>query len=335
MGMTGMTGITTITPTARLSRPSLLKTITLLWYTEAHSPQNQRTRAHRAPPVSGALFVVTPMKILAQRLSIAQWLEYVASYDFGPLTPSRLVLHHTYRPDEKMWAGITSIRGMQRFYENKGWTAGPHLYAAPDGIWLFTPMSEVGIHAGTGNGGVRAGWYSIGLEMVGFFDRARPTGVVWEESLAVMGSLSQRLGIVPRQLISFHRDYTGEKSCPGWAVTKDWVWREVEGWLTAHQTPAPPPPLRWFEIVAGPANVRQGPSTAFPRAAQLQVGETFGVDAVVTGERYRGVSEWAHLADQRGFVWSGLLAESTGATLGTARTVTVRRMPPGDGEGLG
>ena len=184
---------------------------------------------------------VPPM--IGRRLSIPEWLSYVASYDFGPIAPSRLVLHHTFVPTVEQWAGLRSMQGMQRFYGGKGWTAAPHVYAAPDGIWLFTPMKDVGIHAGTGNSGVSNGkfWYSIGLEMVGNYDGVRPGGAVWENAKAVIGGLSKRLGIVPRALISFHRDYTNQKSCPGWAVTKDWVIGEIDAWL-ANRTPPPPPP---------------------------------------------------------------------------------------------
>lgn len=174
-------------------------------------------------------------------LTIAEWREYVASYDFGELKPTRLVLHHTYRPDETSWRGLTTMRGIQKFYAGKGWTAGPHIFAAPDGIWLATPMSQIGIHAGAGNGSLAKGWYSIGLEMVGYFDKVLPSGKVWEHSLAVMGELSRRLNIPPRQLISFHRDYTNQKSCPGWTVTKEWVWSQVEAYLNNSTPPTIPP----------------------------------------------------------------------------------------------
>ncbi len=176
-------------------------------------------------------------------LSITEWAKYIAAYDFGPIAPSRLVLHHTFIPTVAQWAGLRSMQGMQRFYAGKGWTAAPHIFVGPDAIWLATPLRNVGIHAGTGNSGTINGkfWYSIGLEMVGAYDQARPGGAVWENAKAVIGGISRRLGIAPRQLISFHRDYTNQKSCPGWAVTKDWVAGEVEAWL-ANRTPPPPPP---------------------------------------------------------------------------------------------
>lgn len=182
--------------------------------------------------------------MIGRRLSIPEWLDYVASYDFGSIPPTRLVLHHTYIPNEQQWKGLPSMQGMQSYYRGKGWSSAPHVYVGPDGIWLFTPLREVGIHAGRGNSGTTNGkfWYSIGLEMVGYFDKVRPGGAVWEGSKAVMGGLSRRLGIAPEQLISFHRDYTSQKSCPGWAVTKDWVFAEVNAWLRGQAPPPPPPP---------------------------------------------------------------------------------------------
>jgi N-acetyl-anhydromuramyl-L-alanine amidase AmpD len=180
--------------------------------------------------------------MLGRCLDAAAWQEYVATYDFGPLAPSRVVLHHTWRPTVAQWAGVRTMRGMQRFYASKGWDAGPHLFIATDGIWLFTPMADIGIHAGRGNGSLRAGWYSIGVEMVGNYDESPPDGVIWELTRLVLGSLSQRLDIAPRALISFHRDYS-PKSCPGRAVGKEWVIAEVEAWLARRAAPPAPPPV--------------------------------------------------------------------------------------------
>jgi hypothetical protein len=178
-----------------------------------------------------------------EKLSIAEWYEYVASYNFGSIPPSRVVLHHTWKPTVAQWRGLASMKGMQTFYAGKGWTAAPHIYVGPDGIWLATPMSDVGIHAGSGNSGNWNGkWsYSIGLEMVGNYDSKRPDGAVWEGSKAVMAGLAKRLNIAPRSLIYFHRDFS-KKSCPGWAVTKEWVWGEVEAAMNNESPPAPPPP---------------------------------------------------------------------------------------------
>jgi hypothetical protein len=189
-------------------------------------------------PASG----MPPM--IGKMLSIAEWLDYVASYDFGTIPPTRVVLHHTYIPNEQQWRGLASMQGMQTYYRGLGWSSAPHIYVGPDGIWLFTPMRDVGIHAGRGNSGTQNGrfWYSIGVEMVGYFDKVRPAGAVWEGTKAVLGGLSRRLNTTPDKLISFHRDYTNEKSCPGWAVTKPWVFGEVNAWLNNQAAPPAPPP---------------------------------------------------------------------------------------------
>jgi hypothetical protein len=219
-----------------------------------------------------------------RRLSVAEWDAYVAGYDFGPLPPSRLVLHHTVVPTEAQWAGLATMRGMQRYYAGLGWSAGPHLYAGPDGIWLATPLYDIGIHAGAGNGSVRQGWYSIGLEMVGNFDRERPAGAVWANALAVMAGLSRRLDIPPRQLISFHRDYTNQKSCPGWAVAQGWVWGAVEAAL------APAPAAAYDELspIMGAAQL----SAAQAAAAVHRRGSVYtAYDLQVITELY-----WAYAA---------------------------------------
>lgn len=181
--------------------------------------------------------------MIGKMLSIHEWLSYVAEYQFGSLMPTKVVLHHTWRPTVAQWRGLASMRGMQTYYGQKGWTSAPHIYVGPDGIWLFTPLREIGIHANMGNGSRAAGWYSIGVEMVGDYDHVRPSGAIWEATKAVIGGLSRKLAIAPQQLIAFHREYTTTKSCPGWAVTKEWVISEVNAWLTAQTAQTPDAPI--------------------------------------------------------------------------------------------
>lgn len=172
-----------------------------------------------------------------ERLTSEEWLSYVGDYSFGTIPPTRLVLHHTWKPTVEEWRGLGSMEGMQTYYKGLGWSAGPHLYSAPDGIWLATPLKDVGIHANTGNGSIQNKWYSIGIEMVGNYDKVQPSGAVWEQTVAILGSLLRKLTL-PVSKIDFHRDYNKQKSCPGWAVTKPWVYEEVTRWLVAHPSPS-------------------------------------------------------------------------------------------------
>lgn len=173
--------------------------------------------------------------MIGRRLTISEWEQYIATYQFGRVAPDRIVLHHTYIPNESTWRGDVSMRGMQTYYREKGWGSAPHIYTAPDGIWLFTPLDSVGVHAGTGNASYwhgRLSWYSIGVEMVGNFDRKLPAGSVWENTVSVLAALCARMGKEPEAAISFHRDYS-RKTCPGSAVTKYWVHQETEKRLAA------------------------------------------------------------------------------------------------------
>jgi hypothetical protein len=127
---------------------------------------------------------------------------------------------------------------MQRFYAGKGWSSGPHIFTAPDGIWLATPLSRIGIHAGTNNGSLAQGWYSIGLEMVGYFDGRLPSGSVWEHTKAVIRGIAARVGKSIPELLAFHRD-TSDKSCPGNRVTRAWVLGELATPMEPPMSPAP------------------------------------------------------------------------------------------------
>lgn len=203
--------------------------------------------------------------LIGRCLDIPAWLEYVESYDFGPIAPRILTLHHTWKPTIQQWRGLASMRSMQQSYAAKGWSAAPHIYVAPDGIWLFTPMKDIGVHAGTLNGSVKQGWYSIGIEMVGDYDQVRPSGIIWEQTKAVLGGLTRRLGTPFAQLLTFHRD-ASEKSCPGHAVTKDWVISEVAGWLHAEEPPVRTLYTEDSPILGQPQASMEQPSRPFSAA---------------------------------------------------------------------
>ena len=160
------------------------------------------------------------MKIIGKKLSLAEFDDYVNKKDFGKLPPTFLVVHHTWKPKKNEWNGATTIAALKKYYEGLGWNAGPHLFVAEDGIWLFTDMYEVGIHAGAGNGTEKTG-YSIGIEVVGDYDNEVWSGKTKENALGVIKVLQEKLKIKDNG-IHFHREYSA-KSCPGNAITMDWL----------------------------------------------------------------------------------------------------------------
>lgn len=140
--------------------------------------------------------------------------EFAAHVDTLSRTrPASVWLHHTWRPTLADWRGQRTMDAMQRYYEGLGWDRGPHLFIAPDGIWQMTPLEEDGIHVAGHNAG------TIGVEMVGNYDEAPPSGRVKDLVLFVLRLLFGRWGLDPSRDLHFHRE-ASHKTCPGRAVDK-------------------------------------------------------------------------------------------------------------------
>lgn len=157
--------------------------------------------------------------IINRCLTLREFEDYVAAYNFGTEPANKLVLHHTWRPTKEGWARTRTMEGVKKYYEGKGWTAGPHLFVAEDGIWLFSPMRKDGIHAGELN------HRSIGIEVVGDYDGEPWSGQTKENALGVIRVLMKHLDIDAAHLF-FHSDVS-PKSCPGKVITREWLFQEL------------------------------------------------------------------------------------------------------------
>lgn len=132
----------------------------------------------------------------------------------------KIVLHHTWDTVEQWKRGKVSCNFYKKMYEEKGWLSGPHLFIAPEGIWLFTDIAMQGTHANDGNKG------SVGIEMVGRYDKKVPSGKIWKNTKSILEVLLNKFNLKPRD-IRFHREYNHNKSCPGKFITKKWVRSEI------------------------------------------------------------------------------------------------------------
>ncbi len=174
-----------------------------------------------------------PMEIDGRVMTPKEFVEYVEGLNFSPL-PSRVFLHHTWKPTRDDWRGRDSIMAMKAYYErqiwqdsdgqlHEGWTAGPHLFIADDGIWLFSDLRYDGVGVYGHN------YRSRHVEMVGDYDEQLPSGATLENTIAALGILHERLGLDIQEL-NFHRDFA-TKSCPGRAVKKQWIIPKVAEWI--------------------------------------------------------------------------------------------------------
>ena len=110
---------------------------------------------------------------------------------------------------------------------HEGWTAGPHLFIADDGIWLFSDLRYDGVGVYGHN------YRSRHIEVVGNYDQQAPSGATLQNTIVALGILHERLGLDIRKL-NFHRDFS-TKSCPGWAVSKAWIIPQVEAWIEGYR----------------------------------------------------------------------------------------------------
>lgn len=190
------------------------------------------------------------MEIVNRRLSISEFRRYVSDFDFGPKPPDKLVLHHTWRPTKSNWDGDRSIAGLKAYYERKKWPAGPHLFVAEDGIWLFSSMRRDGIHATSLNR------LSIGIEVVGDYDNEVWSGETKSNALGAIKVLMDRLGISESRLF-FHSD-VAKKTCPGRAISREWLLGELDRYVLRPMIPKKASLREVAESLSAPAIPKPG-----------------------------------------------------------------------------
>ncbi len=221
-----------------------------------------------------------------------------------------VVIHHTAVPTLDQWRGQRTMDALRKYYKDevqwldpkgvvqRGWSAGPHLFLAPDGLWVGTPPMTVGVHAGNWNR------WSIGVEVVGDYNRVPWSEPTRQRVLATTVALFTWLGIRQANLDTLrgHRECGSPKTCPGSAIDMDQVRAWVQQALTQqHQRYRVSSPDGW-------AAVRIAPDAKAPKAlgdtATLQNGTTVLIDG------FNG--QWAHLSRENpmrdlGFVHRSLL----------------------------
>ncbi len=179
-----------------------------------------------------------PMEIIGKCLTAPEFVDYVEQLDFPEPRADRIFLHHTWKPTPETWKGYDTIQSMKAYYErqpwtdldgsqHEGWTVGPHVFVAPDGIWLFSDLRWDGV------GVLGHNFRTRHVEMVGDYDPAPPSGSILADTVAVLGILHERLGLSIHDL-AFHRDFS-TKTCPGIAVQKPWIQGLVQEWLVNYR----------------------------------------------------------------------------------------------------
>ncbi len=160
------------------------------------------------------------MKILGKPYGADDFAKYLDTIK-PAWKPRFIVIHHCAAPSlAQRPNGFISqhMLNIQDFYEDKGWSAGPHLFIDEDQVWTFSPLTSRGVHAVSFNAD------GIGIEMLGDYDREDPWNGRGREVLTTtcraVKALQKKFGL-DDSAIRFHRDDPKtNKTCPGRKITK-------------------------------------------------------------------------------------------------------------------
>ena len=158
------------------------------------------------------------MKILNKRLtSKAQFRDYVDNLKFYPwFRPKRVVMHHT-SSHISSWQNSASMLHYWNLYRSRGWKSGPHIFIAPSGIWLFTPLNKKGTTSTK-----QLNKDSIHIEIVGkYYDYEPIDDDICRYTAIVSEILLQRFNLSIDKF-EMHYTYEGGENCSP-HVGKNWI----------------------------------------------------------------------------------------------------------------
>lgn len=221
-----------------------------------------------------------------------------------------LTLHHTGNPPLAQWNGAKSMQGTAEYYQfTKKWTAGPHLFVASgaprsNGVWLGTPLSMPGIHAGKCNSSM------IGLEVVGNYDLHPWNSDQENDIYTVLDDIFDWLGLaVSPQTLKGHRDCLPNKTCPGAAISMP----VIRGDLTQRRSHVPVY-TEWLVKWPG-TRVRQTPTASGkilkvlnPSSTPIKIARTDIKGALVYSNGMNS-DRWAEVLGG-GYIWQYLLQQN-------------------------
>lgn len=247
-----------------------------------------------------------------------QFRQYVAGLTWTGWRPSLIVWHNTAAPTIAQWnatadrdqaegfkRGMTRINNLETFFhKQRGWSGAPHLFIAPDLIWVFNRLDRPGVHSPS--------WNSIswGFEMVGDFEREDPNSGdgfrVKTNCIFATAILCEAVGLHPSLgTIKLHReDPRTTHACPGSKIVsqKEDMVKSVAGLMEAGdhieiEDEAPLPFERLGTVLVDDLNVRTGPGVANEAVTSLYRGQKI----TVLGEARNGSTVWLKIRTPLGY----------------------------------
>ncbi|MGM0599374.1 MAG: peptidoglycan recognition protein family protein [Candidatus Rifleibacteriota bacterium] len=161
----------------------------------------------------------TPAKVTAKPdiESREDWGAKPPKYGYAQHDPQRIIVHHSYIPNQSQYKGAASIRGIQNYHmygEHTKWNdIGYHFLIGPDGvIYQGRPETVVGAHCSPNTN-------SVGICLIGDYDpnKDKITPVMENALIKLMAWVASYYRIDVRANLYGHCDFS-PKSCPGKTV---------------------------------------------------------------------------------------------------------------------
>jgi hypothetical protein len=209
-----------------------------------------------------------------------------------------VTVHHTAIPTVAQWRGRDSMIALGNYYRDdvpnpdgtKGWSAGPHFFVGPDGIWTGTPITHRGVHAVSFNRS------HIGVEVVGDYDKQSWPEPICSYVYDLLELLLRRRSLPATALNGHRNDPQTTKHCPGKAIDLNFVRRELHRRLAGAT----------YRVRADGSRIR-AEARITSRIVRRCVENDRLTGVLVEGESYQGINRW--LKTREGYMWSGLVEE--------------------------
>lgn len=179
------------------------------------------------------------MEIVGRGFTVPELRSYLRTLPANMWLPRFIVVHNTSAPDlqlynedwlhRKNWTGEQWMRNLRDYYSGKGWAGGPHLFVAPDKIWLLNPLWRPGVHSPSWN---RFTW---GVETVGEFEREPFDRAIRNNLVGALAELHLHAHLDPADYklgvrgLHFHKEDPGttHRTCPGRHMVKEQLVSDV------------------------------------------------------------------------------------------------------------
>lgn len=257
-------------------------------------------------------------KIDGRPMTVDGFRSHVEGLSFSAWKPSGIAVHNTANPSlyplkgHGSWHGSSvtpaqRVKNLAAYYSGLGWPAGPHLFVDDQFIWLFTPLTQKGVHSPSWNG------TKIGIEMVGDYDiesfNEGPGAKVRDNTVAALAILHAKLGIDPQTIKLHKEDPATTHACPGKNVGKADLIRRVVEYMgeggehdapaDAGATPVPAPAVERVGVVlVDDLSLRELASAASAKKGSLPK-ETV---VTVLSEAMNGTTQWLRVRTPSGYL---------------------------------